>query len=111
MAMYPKRSDRNCNCGRPGDAGGRAVFDAARAKALAAADQPVILIRRDTSTEDVGGFAVAAGILRWNRKPISDAEQVCLNSNPQWHGITTRAKSSQLLSAARRQAVAPAPFR
>jgi len=47
----------------PGVATGRAAFDSARAKALAATGEPVILVRPDTSTEDVAGFAVSAGIL------------------------------------------------
>ena len=47
----------------PGVASGRAAFDTARAQALAAAGQPVILIRPDTSTDDIAGFAAAAGIL------------------------------------------------
>lgn len=47
----------------PGVASGRIAFDPVRAKVLAAAGEPVILVRHDTSTEDVAGFAVAAGIL------------------------------------------------
>ncbi len=47
----------------PGVAVGRAAFDSARAETLAAGDQPVILVRHDTSTDDVAGFAAAAGIL------------------------------------------------
>jgi len=47
----------------PGVASGRAAFDSARAKTLAADGQPVILIRHDTSTDDIAGFAAAAGIL------------------------------------------------
>ncbi|HWE72756.1 MAG TPA: PEP/pyruvate-binding domain-containing protein [Stellaceae bacterium] len=47
----------------PGVASGRAVFDSTRAKIMATDGVPVILIRHDTSTEDIGGFAVAAGIL------------------------------------------------
>jgi len=47
----------------PGVASGRAAFTADRAKAFAAAGEPVILVRHDTATEDVGGFAVASGIL------------------------------------------------
>lgn len=47
----------------PGVATGRIAFDTARAKELAAGKVPVILVRRDTSTEDVAGFAVASGIL------------------------------------------------
>lgn len=47
----------------PGVACGRVAFDSERAAALARQGQPVILVRHDTSTEDVAGFAVAAGIL------------------------------------------------
>jgi pyruvate,orthophosphate dikinase len=46
----------------PGVATGRIAFGAARAKELAA-QAPVILVRPETSTDDVEGFAVAAGIL------------------------------------------------
>ncbi len=47
----------------PGVATGRIAFTSKRAKELVATGAPVILVRRDTSTEDVEGFAVAAGIL------------------------------------------------
>ena len=47
----------------PGVASGRVAFDSHRAKELASNGEPVILVRPDTSTEDVAGFAVAAGIL------------------------------------------------
>jgi pyruvate, orthophosphate dikinase len=47
----------------PGVACGRVAFSSASAKESAAAGEPVILVRPDTSTEDVAGFAVAAGIL------------------------------------------------
>ncbi len=46
-----------------GIAAGRAAFDADRAQRLAAEGDPVILMRPDTSTADVAGFAVAAGIV------------------------------------------------
>ncbi|SFJ11098.1 PEP/pyruvate-binding domain-containing protein [Bradyrhizobium sp. cf659] len=42
---------------------GRAVFDAESAQRLSASGDPVILLRPDTSTADVAGFAVAAGIV------------------------------------------------
>lgn len=42
---------------------GRAVFDSDSAVRLAADDEPVILVRPDTSTADVSGFAAAAGIV------------------------------------------------
>jgi pyruvate,orthophosphate dikinase len=47
----------------PGVASGRVAFSAKRATELAAAGEPVILVRPDTSTDDVAGFAVADGIL------------------------------------------------
>ncbi len=53
--------------GTPASAGvasGRAVFESARAVELAGQTKdPVVLIRPDTSTADVAGFAVSAGIL------------------------------------------------
>lgn len=46
-----------------GIAVGRAAFDSDSAARLAAIDGPVILMRPDTSTSDVAGFAAAAGIV------------------------------------------------
>jgi pyruvate,orthophosphate dikinase len=46
-----------------GIAVGRAAFNAESAERLAAGGDPVILMRPDTSTADVAGFAVAAGIV------------------------------------------------
>jgi pyruvate, orthophosphate dikinase len=47
----------------PGAAVGRVVFSAAEAEEWAQRGQKVILVRRETSPEDVGGMAVAQGIL------------------------------------------------
>jgi pyruvate,orthophosphate dikinase len=46
-----------------GIAVGRAAFSSQSAQRLSAAGDPVILMRPDTSTADVAGFAIAAGIL------------------------------------------------
>ncbi|MBI5261406.1 MAG: pyruvate, phosphate dikinase [Bradyrhizobium sp.] len=46
-----------------GIAVGRAAFDSDSAQRLAASGEPVILVRPDTSTADVTGFAAAAGIV------------------------------------------------
>lgn len=46
-----------------GVAVGRAAFDSASAARLAEGGQPVILLRPDTSTADVAGFAASAGIV------------------------------------------------
>jgi pyruvate,orthophosphate dikinase len=50
-------------CASSGIAVGRAVFDSASAARLAAGGEPVILVRPDTTTADVGGFATAVGIV------------------------------------------------
>ncbi|HEV2298246.1 MAG TPA: pyruvate, phosphate dikinase [Candidatus Acidoferrales bacterium] len=47
----------------PGSAGGKAVFTAPEAEQLASRGEKVILVRRETSPEDVGGMFVAQGIL------------------------------------------------
>ena len=59
----PARTIANAIPASPGVASGRVAFDSRRAKELASSGEPVILVRPDTSTEDVGGFAIAAGIL------------------------------------------------
>jgi pyruvate, orthophosphate dikinase len=46
-----------------GIASGRAAFDSAGAKRLSDSGDPVILVRPDTNTADVAGFAVSAGIV------------------------------------------------
>jgi pyruvate,orthophosphate dikinase len=46
-----------------GIAVGRAAFDPESAARLAASGDPVILVRPDTTTADVAGFAIAAGIV------------------------------------------------
>ena len=46
-----------------GVACGRVAFDSQSAQHLSASGDPVILVRPDTSTSDVSGFAVAAGIV------------------------------------------------
>ncbi|CCD99843.1 PEP/pyruvate-binding domain-containing protein [Bradyrhizobium sp. STM 3809] len=46
-----------------GVATGRAAFDSIAAERLAAAGDSVILIRHDTSTADIAGFAAASGIV------------------------------------------------
>ncbi len=51
------------NGASPGVASGRVAFDSARAAELAKFGDPIILVRPETSTEDIAGFALAAGIL------------------------------------------------
>jgi pyruvate, orthophosphate dikinase len=46
-----------------GVASGRAAFDSAAAEQLTGCGDPVILVRPDTNTADVAGFAVSAGIV------------------------------------------------
>lgn len=47
----------------PGAATGKVVFDAAMAQAFAARGEPCVLVRRETSPEDVRGMHAARGIL------------------------------------------------
>jgi pyruvate, orthophosphate dikinase len=47
----------------PGAAVGRAVFDSARAAEWAARGERVILVRRETNPDDLGGMLASAGIL------------------------------------------------
>lgn len=47
----------------PGVACGRACFTTAQAESFARGGDKVILVRRDTSTEDIAGFAIAEGVL------------------------------------------------
>src|SRR5437870_5023127 len=73
--FYPvidSKIDRNTLCAKvlatginavPGAAAGRVVFSAPKAEEWAERGEKVILVRRETSPEDVGGMAVAAGIL------------------------------------------------
>ena len=51
------------NSASPGVASGRVAFDSGRAAELAKFGDPIILVRPETSTEDIAGFALAAGIL------------------------------------------------
>src|SRR6058998_635220 len=53
---------RGLNAG-PGAASGRVVFNAEDAERRAAAGEPVILVRIETSPEDIGGMNAAQGIL------------------------------------------------
>ena len=50
-------------CASSGVAVGRAAFDSDTASRFAIAGEPVILVRPDTTTADVAGFATAAGIV------------------------------------------------
>ncbi|MCK5732318.1 MAG: pyruvate, phosphate dikinase, partial [Tenericutes bacterium] len=47
----------------PGAATGRVVFSAERAAEMVADGKPVILVREETSPEDIEGMAVASGVL------------------------------------------------
>src|SRR5712672_885388 len=58
----------------PGSAVGKVVFSAHKAEDWAAKGDKVILVRRETSPEDVGGMAVAQGILTatGGKNPLRD---------------------------------------
>src|ERR1051325_5924973 len=60
----------------PGAATGRVVFTPQEAEALAAKGEPVILVRRETSPEDVRGMKAAQAILTSTGGPTSHAAVV-----------------------------------
>ena len=60
---FPRKPIGRGICASAGIAVGRAAFDSESAARLAASGDPVILVRPDTTTADIGGFAVAAGIV------------------------------------------------
>lgn len=77
---------------------GRAAFDAESVVRLGARGDPIILVRHDTSTADVAGFAVSAGIVTAvggrtahaalvARNWTSPALLVALNWRWMWTGI------------------------
>lgn len=62
--IFHRAACANFPCNGARDIGiGRAAFDSDSAGRLAAAGDPVILVRPDISTADVAGFAVSTGIL------------------------------------------------
>ena len=80
----------------PGAAVGKVVFTAAEAEAWAERKEKVVLVRRETSPEDVGGMAVAQGILTatggktshaavvargWGKCCIVGAEKISIDYN------------------------------
>ena len=65
----------------PGAASGIAIFDADRAEAAAKAGQPVILVRPETSPEDVHGMLGARGILTARGGATSHAAVVARGLN------------------------------
>src|SRR5260370_30038209 len=64
----------------PGSAVGKVVFSAHKAEDWAAKGDKVILVRRETSPEDVGGMAVAQGILTATGGKTSHAAVVARGS-------------------------------
>jgi pyruvate,orthophosphate dikinase len=65
----------------PGAATGAAVFDAKRAAARAEKDEAVVLVRPETSPDDVGGMLVSKGILTQRGGATSHAAVVARGSN------------------------------
>jgi len=88
-----------------GIAVGRAAFDSGSAERLAASGDPVILVRPDTSTSDVAGFAVSAGIVTavgaeprmrrlWHARWESHASSVLRRSRLMWRAIAQPCRNS-----------------
>ncbi len=65
----------------PGAATGAAVFDAARAMRRAEAGEDVILVRPETSPEDVGGMLLSKGVLTQHGGATSHAAVVARGNN------------------------------
>ncbi|NLV73163.1 MAG: pyruvate, phosphate dikinase [Chloroflexi bacterium] len=65
----------------PGAATGKAVFDAERAAEMAGKGEDVILVRPETSPEDVGGMLVSKGLLTQHGGATSHAAVVARGSN------------------------------
>jgi len=65
----------------PGAAQGKAIFDADRAEELAKAGQAVVLVRPETSPEDVHGMLVAEGVLTQHGGATSHAAVVARGLN------------------------------
>ena len=59
----------------PGAATGKVVFNAEDAEKLAAKKEKVILVRKETSPEDIGGMHVSRGILTTRGGMTSHAER------------------------------------
>src|SRR5258708_7157173 len=68
----------------PGAATGKAVFDADRAEELGKAGTPVVLIRPETSPDDVHGMLVAKGILTARGGATSHAAVVARGLGISW---------------------------
>jgi pyruvate,orthophosphate dikinase len=66
----------------PGAAGGKAVFDADRAEKLGKAGTPVVLVRPETSPDDVHGMLVAKGVLTARGGATSHAAVVARGGTP-----------------------------
>ena len=75
-----------------GVASGRVVFDSARAAELAKLTDPIILVRPETSTEDIAGFAVASGILTAVGGPNSSCRSRCPAA---WQSMRCRLRRSR----------------
>ena len=90
----------------PGAAVGRVVFSAAEAEEWAHRGEKVILVRRETSPEDVGGMAVAQGILTatggktshaavvargWSKCGIAGAEKLNIDYSTKKMSVDGRA--------------------
>ncbi len=102
----------------PGAAVGRAVFTAEEAEAWAKKGEKVILVRRETSPEDVGGMFVAEGILTatggktshaavvargWGKCCIVGAEKLDIDYGKKADAIERARREAGRLAHARRQ--------
>ena len=106
----------------PGAAVGKAVFTAHEAEEWAARGEKVILVRSETSPEDVGGMDVAQGILTatggktshaavvargWGKCCIVGAEKLDIDANTKKMSPSTDAWSAKANGSRSMAAMAP----
>jgi pyruvate,orthophosphate dikinase len=78
----------------PGAACGQVVFSAADAEAWATAGKKILLVRKDTSPEDIGGMVVAEGILTATGGMTSHAAVLPASPEPRPSASSARSRRS-----------------
>jgi pyruvate,orthophosphate dikinase len=94
----------------PGAAVGEAVFQASRAEALAKAGRDVVLLRKETSAEDVGGLHAARGVATQRGGMTSHAAVVARGWGKPCVLGARRCPSTKTPNARRLKSSAPTAF-
>jgi pyruvate,orthophosphate dikinase len=85
----------------PGAASGRICFDAARAQEMAAGGDPVLLVRTETSPEDIGGMVAAAGKAAAGPRPDLEGGGRAVDGRIDGRGLPRRHAGAALRDPAR----------